>query len=139
GGGYDAYARAFAVELEKAFDNKINVVIDNVSGAGGLVGSQRLYNAAPDGYTIGVLNTMGLAVGQVVNDVAYDITNYTWLGQIDVSPDVLAVPADSPFQSLDDLKEAGRLRMSITGFGSVNFVNAILSMNAYGIEIIPIP
>ena len=139
GGGYDAYARAFAVELEKAFDNKINVIIDNVTGAGGLIGSQQLYNAEPDGYTIGILNTMGLAVSQVVNDVDYDITKYTWLGQVAVSPDVLAVPVDSPFQNLDDIIADGDITMAITGFGSVNFVNAILSMSEYGVDITPIP
>jgi len=139
GGGYDAYARAFARELEVALDGAVNVVVDNVSGAGGLIGSQQLYNAEPDGYTIGILNTMGLAVNQVVNEVDYDINNYTWLGQVAVSPDVLAVPADSPHQTLDDLIEAGALTMAITGFGSVNFVNAILSMSEYGIDITPIP
>jgi tripartite-type tricarboxylate transporter receptor subunit TctC len=139
GGGYDAYARAFAQELEKALDGEVDVVVDNVSGAGGLVGSQQLYNAEPDGYTIGIMNTMGLAVNQVVNEVDYDINNYTWLGQVAVSPDVLAVPVESPHQTLDDLKAAGSLTMAITGFGSVNFVNAILSMTEYGIDITPIP
>ena len=62
GGGFDLISRMLAPYLEKYLPKKVNVVVKNVAGAGGTVGSIELYDAKPDGYTIGLLDADTLAV-----------------------------------------------------------------------------
>src|SRR6185503_15700967 len=57
GGGTDHVARALAPFLEKYIGGGARIVILNRAGAGGEVGFAALANAAPDGYTIGFVNT----------------------------------------------------------------------------------
>ncbi len=64
GGGFDAYARAIAPELEKALG--VEVVVENIPGAGGQKGAATIYRADPDGYTIGIWNIPGLTVPQLL-------------------------------------------------------------------------
>src|SRR6478735_8597831 len=56
GGGADVVGRILAAGLTPALGQ--NVVVENVTGAGGMVGSARVKNAAPDGYQI-LLGTVG--------------------------------------------------------------------------------
>ena len=60
GGGYDMYSRLIKPFYEEAL--KVQVVIDNVPGAGGLIGAKILQEANPDGLTVGILNVPGLLV-----------------------------------------------------------------------------
>ena len=56
GGGFDTYARAIAKRMPKYLPKKVQIVIKNSPGAGGRYGTNLLYRAKPDGYTIGILN-----------------------------------------------------------------------------------
>src|SRR3954468_6570547 len=71
GGTLDALARFFAQAMSPALGR--SVVVENVSGAGGLVGLQRLARAEPDGHTI-VFGNMGvLAAAMALNpDSGFD-------------------------------------------------------------------
>jgi tripartite-type tricarboxylate transporter receptor subunit TctC len=57
GGGTDLVARGIAPYLEKYLGGGAKIVIVNRAGAGGEVGFAAIANAAPDGYTIGFVNT----------------------------------------------------------------------------------
>ena len=54
GGGYDIYSRLIEPHLEAALGAQISVV--NVEGAGGVVGTKRISEAAGDGRTLGLVN-----------------------------------------------------------------------------------
>ena len=54
GGGFDAYSRMLEPFLETALDGQ--VVIVNMEGVDGLIGTKALMNAVPDGRTLGILN-----------------------------------------------------------------------------------
>ena len=61
------------------------------TGAGGIVGSNQIYRAAPDGLTIGIGNIGGLAFAAAtgVEGVQYDLGKYTWLGRVYAEPRVI--------------------------------------------------
>ena len=63
GGGTDVLGRIIARKLSEVLGQQ--VIIENVGGAGGMVGSARVAKAAPDGYTI-VLGTRADAINQTL-------------------------------------------------------------------------
>jgi tripartite-type tricarboxylate transporter receptor subunit TctC len=82
GGGFDTYARTIGRHLGKHVPGNPTVVVDNMTGAGGIVMMNHLYKAAkPDGLTLGHFN--GAAVlGQVLGQkgIEFDARKYEYLG-----------------------------------------------------------
>src|SRR5437762_13783919 len=72
GGNVDFAGRVFATRLQERF--KQNVIVENVAGAGGIVGVQRAIQAAPDGYTllVGVDSPISIARFVTPSAVRYD-------------------------------------------------------------------
>ncbi|MCG6901256.1 MAG: tripartite tricarboxylate transporter substrate binding protein [Rhodobacter sp.] len=136
GGGFDAYARALAPELEKSLG--VEVVVENVPGAGGQKGAATIYRADPDGYTIGIWNIPGLTVPQLLGKAnGFDLNDVTWLATLGNSRYALAVKADSEYQKLEDLCSLGRpFKHSDTGPASTSSVTAYIAMNLIDCPII---
>lgn len=129
GGGFDAYARAVAPELERILGTE--VVIENIPGAGGQKGASTVYRADPDGYTIGIWNVPGLTVPQLLGrSSGYDLTDVTWIANLATSKYALAVNPDSEFDSLEDLCSQGEpFKHSDTGPASTSSVTARIAMD----------
>ncbi|POF34500.1 tripartite tricarboxylate transporter substrate binding protein [Roseibium marinum] len=128
GGGFDAYVRAVAPEMEKILGTE--VVVENIPGAGGQKGASTVYRSDPDGYTIGIWNVPGLTVPQLLGkSTGYDLTDVTWIGNLATSNYALAVKADSPFNSLKELCSQGKpFKHSDTGPASTSSVTARVAM-----------
>jgi tripartite-type tricarboxylate transporter receptor subunit TctC len=106
-GGFDAYARILAPELEAILGAV--VVPENVPGAGGRIGANKVYRARPDGYTIGLWNMPGMTMpGLVGEKVRYDLDKLIWIAQLSFDGYALAVKADSAIKTFDDLCNLGR-------------------------------
>ncbi len=129
GGGFDAYARAVAPEMEKILGTE--VVIENIPGAGGQQGASTVYRADPDGYTIGIFNVPGLTVPQLVGKSSgYDLTDITWIANLGTSKYALAVKADSEFETLEQICGQGQpFKHSDTGPASTSSVTARVAMS----------
>ena len=91
GGGFDVYSRAIVRHLPKYLPGKkkINVVIQNVTGAGGTVGVSKVYHSKPNGYTIGLMNTIGVCAASVLGEIGlklaalkFDVRDLTYIGVI---------------------------------------------------------
>ncbi|MBJ6989110.1 tripartite tricarboxylate transporter substrate-binding protein [Devosia sp. MC521] len=108
GGGSDTVARIYAPELAKALGQ--NVVVENIAGAGGSVGAAAGAAATPDGYTLLMATPSTQITGPLLqSNLPYDPdTAFEVLGTIFDSPNLLVVPADSPFQSIEDLVAAAK-------------------------------
>jgi tripartite-type tricarboxylate transporter receptor subunit TctC len=105
GGGFDLIARMLAPFLEKYLPKKVNVVVKNVAGAGGTVGSIELYDAKADGYTIGLLDADTLAVAQVTGKMdKRDVRKMTWLGRAAEAPFMALVGTTSSIKKAADIK-----------------------------------
>src|SRR5690242_5844072 len=99
GGGVDLVARTIAEGLTKAFGQ--SVIVENQSGGGGVVASQAVARAAPDGYTlmVGYVGTHG--TNPAVRKLPYDaITDFTPIAMVGGTPNVFVVPPAIPATSL---------------------------------------
>jgi tripartite-type tricarboxylate transporter receptor subunit TctC len=106
-GGFDIYVRTLAPVLEEILGAV--VVPENVPGAGGRIGANTVYRARPDGYTIGIWNIPGMTMPAIVGErVRYDLDKLSWIAQLSFDAYAMAVKADSPVMSFDDLCNLGR-------------------------------
>ena len=88
GGSTDLTGRTLGEALSKQLG--VPVVIDNVGGAGGTIGAQKVANAAPDGYTLLVGANNELAIAKLVTrNVKYSPADFTPIGLIASQPMVL--------------------------------------------------
>lgn len=100
GGSTDLTGRTLGVELSKRLG--VPVVIQNIGGAGGAIGAQKVVNAEPDGYTLlaGVNNE--IAISRLVSSaVKYQIKDFTPIGLIASQPMVLIASKKSGIKSVD--------------------------------------
>jgi tripartite-type tricarboxylate transporter receptor subunit TctC len=108
GGGTDLLARRLGAALQQ--DLGQNVVVENRPGASGNIGAREVAQAAPDGYTLLMVNSSYAINPGVYRDLPFSPKD-DLKGVINVAfvPSVLAVPASSPFHTLADvLAAAGR-------------------------------
>jgi tripartite-type tricarboxylate transporter receptor subunit TctC len=88
GGSTDLTGRTVAGEMSRQLG--VPVVVENLGGAGGSIGAQKVANAPPDGYTLLVGSNNELAISRLVSpSVKYDIKDFTPLGLIASQPMVL--------------------------------------------------
>lgn len=105
---YDLYARAIAIFMGKYLPGNPNIIVQNMPGAGHMIAANYLYNVAKaDGLTLGAINA-GLYFEQLVGrgEVKFDWTKFNWIGNATKSPQVLYMRADTPFKSIEDVRNA---------------------------------
>lgn len=141
GGGTDIVSRQFARELEKSIGQ--TVIIENRAGAGGLIGTQNVINADPDGYTLLVgdnsTNSFVPALAKVPRyDPVVDLTPISLL--LDVPNVLVAHPsvAASTLPELIALAKAkpGALNAGTAGVGSFAHVSTELLNVLAGTQIV---
>lgn len=101
GGGTDALARAVCTPLEEIIGKPI--VIVNNGSASGLVGTENIANADPDGYTLGVFSNTDVA-DFVYGDkgAEFDVDSFTYIAGLNSTGDILLLKKDSEIETLDD-------------------------------------
>jgi tripartite-type tricarboxylate transporter receptor subunit TctC len=87
--------------MSKALGQQI--IVENVTGAGGTIGSNRVAKARPDGYTIMVSGSGTHAAAEFLNkDLPYHSTDFEQIGLINISPVVLVAREGVPAATLKD-------------------------------------
>jgi tripartite-type tricarboxylate transporter receptor subunit TctC len=110
GGGFDNYVRALSPVMERYLPHKVSIVPTNVAAGGGTRGTNQLYRAKPDGYTIAIFNIPGMFVLQERGGTEYDLNKVTWLGSIGRDHYGIGVGANSPIKTVADLKALSATR-----------------------------
>lgn len=138
GGGLDTTSRLLVPQLSRVLGTEI--VIENVPGAGAIVGATRIRNAPPDGGTIGVLNAPALLVTNLIGETAAPnpASDFTILGRIARSRQVWATGGRSPLRTMDDVLERARRgpivfaveEVSTPGFLSAALAASLLHLDA---------
>ena len=124
GGPSDTTARMIVGPMAKALGQQI--IVENVTGAGGTIGSNRVAKATPDGYTIMVSGSGTHAAAEFLNkDLQYRSTDFEQIGLINISPVVLvarsAVPANTLKEFVDYLRaNEKKVTEADAGVGSIS-------------------
>jgi tripartite-type tricarboxylate transporter receptor subunit TctC len=116
GGAVDVLARTLGQSLAKTWGQQ--PVIDNRPGAGGIIASQALAQAAPDGYTL-ILVASGHPLNQFIYpSLPYDtFKDFTAISQIASSPLAIVVSVKSPYTKLEDMLAASRKEPDLLSYG----------------------
>lgn len=117
GGAADITARVLAQKLTAGLG--VSVIVDNRPGANGMIGTDIVAKARPDGYTL-LLDASGpLVVNPSLQKVAYDpVKDLAPISQITSYQYALVVPAASPIRSVDDLVRAAKAKPGQLSYGS---------------------
>lgn len=120
GGSYDGKARLMGPFIEKYLPG-VRVLVRNVDGAGGMVGTNQLYVSKPDGLTIAIIPGVGLTANEIGGSavVKYDAMKFTYLGRVNTERRVLIAGMNSKVKDLESLmKSPVPVKQSLTGPGS---------------------
>jgi tripartite-type tricarboxylate transporter receptor subunit TctC len=105
---YDLYARLVAQFIGKHIPGNPNFIVQNMPGAGSIIGANYIYNVAkPDGLTIGAVQP-SIYFNQIQKqpEVKYDWAKFGWIGSTDKSDYLFYMRADLPYKSLADVRRA---------------------------------
>ena len=105
---YDLYPRLLAEFLPKHIPGSPNIIIQNVAGAAGLIGTNQLYNTAkPDGLTLGA-SYPALYFEQLAKrpEVKFDWAKIIWIGSPVSSNSLMYMRADTPYKTIEDVRTA---------------------------------
>jgi tripartite-type tricarboxylate transporter receptor subunit TctC len=142
GGSNDVVGRVIAQHLGEALGKQ--VIVDNRSGAGGVVGTEAAAHAPPDGYTI-----LGISLAHAVNPwlykLPYDpIKAFVPIGIMGKGPVVLSVYPGLPVHSVKELiamakQKPGDLQYASAGVGSFQHLSAELFKLTAQVDLLHIP
>lgn len=128
GGGFDQYAQATAKYLPNHLPNEVSIT--NETMGSWTQGNAELYNAQPDGHTIGMSNIPGNLQTQILQDPPWNLTELEWLGRLGRTVYTMGVAADSDFRSWQDLRDLDRpTKFTTTGQGT-SMLSTILGATA---------
>ncbi len=123
GGGTDVFSRLLASQIEKEFGQPL--IVDNRAGGASVTGTQAVATAAPDGYTIGMVDSAfvtnpGLMKGKLPYDTRRDFIPVSLLARTQL---VLSVNQSSPYKTAADLigharANPGKLNFASAGIGT---------------------
>jgi tripartite-type tricarboxylate transporter receptor subunit TctC len=101
GGPSDTTARLIIGPMSQALGQQ--VIVDNLTGAGGVIGTDHVAKAAPDGYTLIISGSGTHAAAEFLKkDLPYRSTDFVQIGLINTSPMVVAVRSTVPADTLKD-------------------------------------
>lgn len=140
----DIVSRLLAAEMAQQTGG--NFVVQNRTGASGIIGTQAVANANPDGYTIGFANVATLAINQsLYSKLAYDadkqLTPVALTGSVQ---NILAVRPELNVKSVAELialakKDPGKLVVASGGNGTTGHLSAAMFSAMAGVELMHVP
>jgi tripartite-type tricarboxylate transporter receptor subunit TctC len=142
GGSNDVVGRLIAIKLGDRLGKQ--VVVDNRSGAGGVIGTEAVAKAPPDGYTLLVVS-LAHAVNPWLYKLNYDpIKDFAPVGLLAKGANVLVVSPSLPVHSVAELialakKQPGDLQYASAGIGSFQHLGSELFKLMAGVEMLHVP
>jgi tripartite-type tricarboxylate transporter receptor subunit TctC len=127
GGGFDAYARLSTSFWEEHLPSNPTVNVENVVGGGGVTGTTQLYNAEPNGYTIGIWDTFQAVTQQIGREVGFDIREMSYIGALTQSPNCLISMNSAGINSWEDIaRNPGKFNWATQGVGAISHIGPIM-------------
>ena len=144
GGPTDRSARDLAEALRKPLGG-VTVVVDNVAGAGGSIGANKVAKAAPDGHTL-LLHHIGMAtMPTLVRNIPFKVeSDFEYLGMVSDVPMTLIGRPTLPAKNFKDLtawigQNKGKVNLGNAGVGSASHLCGLLIQNALQADMTTVP
>ncbi|MDB5742556.1 MAG: hypothetical protein JWR68_871 [Polaromonas sp.] len=132
GGPTDRVARDLAEAMRKTMGNGANFVVENVNGAGGTIGANKVAKASPDGYTL-LLHHIGMAAAPgLYRKLQYKpLDDFEYLGMVNEVPMTLIGKPQMVANTYRDLEnlirtDAGKLNIAHAGLGSASHLCGLM-------------
>ena len=143
GGPNDIIARVIGQRMSEL--TKQPVVIDNRAGQGGVLGTDAVAKAAPDGYTIAISSAGALAISPGMEKVAYDtLKDFQPITLVATVPEMLVVADNVPARDIRELialarAQPGKINFASSGPGSLPHLAGELLKLTAKIDIVHVP
>src|SRR3954469_7375472 len=144
GGSTDIIGRVVAEQLTAAFGQQ--AIVDNRAGANGVIGTELVAKAAPDGYTLLIGGIGSLSINPAIySKIPYDpVRDFTAIIQIAQVPNVLVVHPSLPVKTVKDLialakTNPGKLTFSSSGSGSSDHMSGELFKSMAHVDLVHVP
>ncbi len=144
GSAVDVAARLLAQKMSENMGQAI--VVENITGAAGIIGADRLAKSAPDGYTIGGFNDSVLTMVPNLNkNTPFNpVTDFAHISQVATIEFSIAVPADSKYKTAAELVAAakaapGQITYASGGNGSPQHLGGALFSAHTGVQLKHVP
>lgn len=143
GGSSDLMARIMGDKLTEVW--KQTVIIENRPGAAGAIGMEYAARQPGDGYTFVIGNLGPALVNPIIQKVPYSMEkDFMPVSLVATGPNILVVPAASPYKTLADLVNAARAKPGVinygtSGPGSMSQLSGQLLIRQAGIKLNEVP
>ncbi len=144
GGPTDVIMRVIGQKLSDGWGHP--VVIDNRGGAGGIIGTEIVARAAPDGYTFLVGTAGGMSINPALQPrLSYDpFRDFTPVAMLVINPQILVVHPAVPVKTLKELvalakSRPGQFNFASAGTGTATHLGLELLKLTAGIDVVHVP
>ncbi|MGB8607560.1 Bug family tripartite tricarboxylate transporter substrate binding protein [Bradyrhizobium sp.] len=143
GGPNDIIARVVGQRMSELI--KQPVLIDNRGGQGGVLGTDAVAKAAPDGYTIAISSAGALVISPSMEKVAYDtLKDLQAITLVAKVPEMLVVATNVPAKDMNELialakAQPGKLNFASSGAGSLTHLAGELLKLKAKVDIVHVP
>ena len=143
GGPNDIIARMVGQRMSEL--TKQPVVIDNRGGQAGVLGTEVVAKANPDGYTIGIVSASALVISPTMEKVAYDVArDFAPVTLVATVPEMLVVASNVPAKNMTELvalakAQPGKLNFASAGVGGLPHLAGELFKLTANLDIVHVP
>ena len=143
GGSTDIIARLTAEQMRKELGQ--TVIVENVGGAAGALGTMQVAQAAPDGYTLAIATVSTMIVyGATRSQPQYTVESFAPITNIASMPNVLTVNVSFPAKNLTEFIKVlkanpGKYTFASSGIGSINHMLGESFQAEAGVKMVHIP
>src|ERR1700689_5262661 len=143
GGPNDIIARVIGQRMSEII--KQPIVIDNRGGQAGVLGTDAVAKANPDGYTIGIVSASSLVINPTMEKVAYDVAkDIAPVTLVVTVPEMLVVASNVPARNMAELialakAQPGKLNFASAGVGGLPHLAGELLKVTAKIDIVHVP
>jgi tripartite-type tricarboxylate transporter receptor subunit TctC len=143
GGPNDIIARVVGQRMSDII--KQPIVIDNRGGQAGVLGTEAVAKANPDGYTIGIVSSSALSISPTMEKVGYDVQkDFAPITLVATVPEMLVLASNVPARSMGELvalakSQPGKLNFASAGTGGITHLAGELFRLTAHIDIEHVP
>ena len=141
GGAVDTTSRIIAEYAKKHLPDGIEIKVENRAGGGGVVGQTLAAKADADGYTV-LAMTSSVVTNPKLKQVEYKVSDFRPVALYTLDPEVIAVPADSPFKTIEDFIATAKkkpLNVAHAGVATSHHLSGLAMMDKGGVQLTLIP